>query len=137
MIGEEQREIHELSLKVEARANMATLDLREKCSKKAWETYAESGWKKEPMASFTNHYNVRMNKCFILIQNTTRSTPFDGTFFTDKVLWMRLRGSRMVNMTGEAIRLRNTGKSRRSTARGYCYQGEKRFAIHRMSSTRS
>jgi hypothetical protein len=92
MLKEQQHNIQELGAKIEARSRTASLDLQGKCSKQAWDTYDQSGWKKEQMASFTNHYNEKMNKCFILIQNTTQSKPFDGTFFNYKVLMDAFEG---------------------------------------------
>jgi hypothetical protein len=63
-----------LNTKIDARGKTASLELQEKCSKQAREEYAENGWKKEPMASYTNHYKEKMNKCFVLIGSTT---PFN------------------------------------------------------------
>ncbi len=92
IMADQQRQIRELNIKIEAKAKTASLELQEKCSKQASEQYVENGWKKEPMASYTNHYNERMNKCFVLIESTTPAKPSDGTFFNSKVLFDAFEG---------------------------------------------
>jgi type II secretory pathway pseudopilin PulG len=93
VLTEQQQQIHDLEAKFEARATSARLDLQEKCSKQAREDYREDGWNKEPMASFTNHYNEKMNKCFVLIQNTDPAKPDDGTLFVTKTLFDAFEGT--------------------------------------------
>jgi hypothetical protein len=84
-LKQQQKEIQDLSVKVQALPRNATLDLQEKCAKQALEEFREGGWEKNPMAGFTNHYNVPLNKCFVLVENTdTKTTP--GTIWTNKVL---------------------------------------------------
>jgi hypothetical protein len=46
-----------------------TLDLQEKCSKQAAAAFTTFGYKEADHASYTNHYNVRVNKCFIETYN--------------------------------------------------------------------
>jgi hypothetical protein len=86
VLADQQHQIHDLSTKIDARAKTATLELQEKCSKQAREAYAENGWKKEELASYTNHFNEKMNKCFALIEDATQPKPADGTIITNKIL---------------------------------------------------
>jgi hypothetical protein len=92
LLADQQRQIHDLNARIDARSKTASLELQEKCSKQAEEQYAANGWKKEQMASYTNHYNEKMNKCFALIENTTPAKPADGTFFTNKILFDAFEG---------------------------------------------
>jgi len=92
VLVDQQRQIHELNTKIEEKAKTVGLEVQEKCSKQAGEQYAENGWKKEPIASFTNHYNEKMNKCFMLIESTTPAKPSDGTFFNSKLLFDAFEG---------------------------------------------
>ncbi len=69
-LAAQQHQIKELNAKVETRANSTSMELQERCSKQAREQYNAEGWREEPMASYTNHYNDKLNKCFLLIQNT-------------------------------------------------------------------
>lgn len=70
-LREARSKIQDLSGSVESLAKTTSLELQEKCSKQAQATFEAGGWKKEQLASYTNHYNEKMNKCFIFIENTT------------------------------------------------------------------
>jgi|SRR5580704_3788174 hypothetical protein len=84
-LKQQQEEIKELGARVQAMPKNATLELQEKCAKQAREEFNVDGWEKEKLAGFSNHYNVALNKCFILIENTdTKTTP--GTIWTNKTL---------------------------------------------------
>ena len=87
-LADQQRRITELNSRLEAKSQTASLELQEKCSKQARSDFEEYGWKKEAFASFTNHYNEKMNKCFILIQSATPSSNSrDGTISINKYLF--------------------------------------------------
>lgn len=49
----------------------ASLDLQEKCSKQARLQFNNDGWGSVKLAFFTNHYNEKLNKCFIWVTATT------------------------------------------------------------------
>ena len=69
-------------------------DFQERCAKQAREQFKQLGWDKEPMAGFTNHYNEKMNKCFVLIENTdAKSSP--GTIWTNVVLMDAFEGKEL------------------------------------------
>ena len=83
-----QREIHDLAAKSESKP-VASLELQEKCAAQARKEYNASGWndtKEHPLAGFTNHYNVKLGKCFMVIEDTTDAKPRDGTVFTNKLV---------------------------------------------------
>jgi len=48
-----------------ATAQQATLDLQEKCSKQATLAFEEMNFQYRDRTSFTNHYNVKLNRCLI------------------------------------------------------------------------
>jgi hypothetical protein len=65
-LGEQRRLVQELTTRFEAGAKASNLDLQEKCSLQARREFTQD-WEKVPFTSFNNHYNNRLNKCFILI----------------------------------------------------------------------
>jgi hypothetical protein len=69
-------------------------DLQERCAKQAREQFKQLGWDKQEVAGFTNHYNEKMNKCFMLIQSTdAKSSP--GTIWTNSVLLDAFEGKEL------------------------------------------
>jgi len=69
----------------------ASFNFQERCAKQAREQFKQLGWDKEQMAGFTNHYNEKLNKCFVLIENTdAKSSP--GTIWTNVVLMDAFEG---------------------------------------------
>ncbi len=84
-LKQQEKEIKELGAKVQAMPKNATLELQEKCAKQAREEFNAEGLEKEKFAGFSNHYNVALNKCFVLVENTDpKTTP--GTIWTNKTL---------------------------------------------------
>jgi hypothetical protein len=68
-------------------AQQATLDLQEKCSKQAQIAFDKIGFQARDNASFTNHYNVKFNRC--LIETEQDAVPFSispDVFWTYKVV---------------------------------------------------
>jgi hypothetical protein len=62
-----EKENKELAAKLDAAVKTAGLDLQQRCAQQSRAEFKEAGWGKEPMASFVNHYNSKLNKCFIEI----------------------------------------------------------------------
>jgi hypothetical protein len=93
-LREQRHLVQELTAKVqELPAKLATttkkttnLDLQQKCATQASKVFALSGWDKEPMAGFTNHYNSEMDKCFVLVGNTSQDKKRPGTFIESRTL---------------------------------------------------
>jgi hypothetical protein len=86
VVADQQRQIRELGSKMEEKSKAGSLDLQAACSKQARLEYDENGWRKEQLASFTNHYNEKMHKCFMLVESTTAAQPRDGTYFRNMTL---------------------------------------------------
>jgi len=71
-----QQQIRELAAKLESKSKSDNLELQEKCARQAAAIFKADGWEKEQMAGFENHYNEKMNRCFILEENTdAKTTP--------------------------------------------------------------
>jgi hypothetical protein len=56
---------------LQARPKTNPLELQEKCAKQAALLFKEDGWKaqKDHIASFGSHYNTKLNRCFIEIED--------------------------------------------------------------------
>lgn len=53
------------TLPVQSSAQQASLDLQEKCAKQARVAFNNMSFRYRDLASYTNHYNVKLNRCFI------------------------------------------------------------------------
>jgi hypothetical protein len=60
------------------------LENQGKCAGQARKIYADLGYKAKKFADYENHYNGKLNKCFILIRNVDASNP--ATIWTHKNL---------------------------------------------------
>lgn len=65
-----------------------TFDLQERCAKQAREAFLNLGWGKYESAAFENHFNQKLNKCFVQIENSdvmgtwkTVSDAFEGKVY--------------------------------------------------------
>jgi hypothetical protein len=83
-----EKENRELNQKLDSLSHSKTLDLQQQCSTQAREEFKFLGWDKQQLASYTNHYNTSMNKCFLEIDNTnypfvnkTLSDAFEGKVY--------------------------------------------------------
>lgn len=85
-IREQKLSLQDLTAKLQASSTKASLDLQEKCARQARAEFKESGWEKEAMASFINHYDDELNKCFLLVTNTSPSASTPGQFLTNAIL---------------------------------------------------
>ena len=66
-----EKENQELAAKLDAVTKGASLDLQKKCADQSGAIYKELGWDTHQLASsYTNHYNQKMNKCFLQIERT-------------------------------------------------------------------
>ena len=64
-----EKENRDISARLEAVTKAANLDLQEKCSNQASSVSRQMGLK-SAFAVYTNHYNPKLNKCFITVFNT-------------------------------------------------------------------
>ena len=81
----------ELKAQLKQQQTAANLDLQGKCAKQAGEAFKVQGYEKEQYANYTNHYNAKLNKCFIKIESMDTKTA-KGTFFTNKVVMDAFEG---------------------------------------------
>lgn len=92
----QQRQIHELNAKLETTPKSSSLDLQAQCARQAALIYKDSGWEKEVMAGYENHYNEKLNKCFVIMQNTdTKIAP--GKITTSRFLSDAFEGRNLGN----------------------------------------
>jgi hypothetical protein len=74
VLSDQQRQIRDLNVKLEAKYKSAGLELQAQCAKQAALVYKDSGWEKASIAGYENHYNEKLNKCFVAMQNTDVKT---------------------------------------------------------------
>lgn len=85
LIAGERTEIAELKRKVAEAPQNGTIDQQAACSKQADLVLKDGGWKPENMALNTNHYNPKMNQCFVEIDSTDAAS-IKGKVSNSKVL---------------------------------------------------
>jgi hypothetical protein len=90
-IAQLEKQVSDLQVQLKQQKETATLDLQEKCAKQARSEFNQLGWGKDPTALFTNHYNAKLNKCFMEIQNTDLKTS-PGDIFTNRTLFDAFEG---------------------------------------------
>jgi len=76
----------ELTAKLESISDSVPLDLQERCANQARKAFKDQGpWGKNVLATFTNHYNQHLKKCFIEIHasNPGKGGIFASTFISD------------------------------------------------------
>lgn len=80
-----KHEIYSLQEKPEEQVSRHTeYEYQEKCANQAEKTFNQLGWDKEPLTLMQNHYNKALNKCFVLIENTTKSSqPVNSKVLVD------------------------------------------------------
>ena len=69
-IAKLEKKTADLAAKLDAQGRAANLTLQEQCSRQAERSFKNNGWDKEQLASFENHYNVKLNKCFVKTEDT-------------------------------------------------------------------
>jgi hypothetical protein len=81
-IAQLERQNKELSAKLEATSRLTNLELQDKCAQQARTEFERGGWNKletpKHMASLTNHYNSKLGKCFMEIEDTDATAIAHG-----------------------------------------------------------
>jgi hypothetical protein len=99
-----EKENKELAAKLDAALKTANLELQQKCAQQSSVEFKGQGWERDPMTNITNHYNAKVNKCFIKVTSinsheqphvlTVTKTVMDA--FEGKVygeyMWINNRG---------------------------------------------
>ncbi len=91
-IAKLEKENADLKAKVEKQSAAENFDLQAKCSKDAriWFNENWSGSKKALFLDFTNHYEAKLNKCFILVEyhlNSDKGAPGEYLWVNDVNLY--------------------------------------------------
>ena len=91
-ISKLEKENAEPKAKVEKQSAAENLDLQAKCSKdsRIWFNENWSGGKKALFLDFTNHYNTKQNKCFIVVEyhfNSDTGIPGEFLWVNDQLLY--------------------------------------------------
>jgi len=89
-LRQQRRQVRELTAELDSAPKLASLDLQEKCAKQAREEF-KTYWEQHEGASFTNHYNTKLNKCFILTAYIDPMTA-SGSIWTHKMLFDAFEG---------------------------------------------
>jgi len=66
-----ETENQELAAKLDRVTKEASLELQKKCPDNAAAAFKDWGWHNEPSASYSNHYQQKLSKCFVQISNIT------------------------------------------------------------------
>jgi hypothetical protein len=81
----QRRQVQQLAAKLALMSATNTLDFQEKCARQAREEFRLYGWDKHPMAFVLNHYDAKLNRCFMEVRDTdARSVP--GTILTSETV---------------------------------------------------
>src|ERR1700722_6529149 len=72
LIHEQRDRITEIQAQVSATVKVAAvpLEYQEKCAEQARRAFHDLGYKSQGPAGYENHYNAKLNKCFVLVENT-------------------------------------------------------------------
>jgi hypothetical protein len=89
-LRQQRQQIRELTTKLDSAPKTASLELQEKCARQAREEF-KTYWEFRESADFTDHYNTKLNKCFILIQFVDTKTV-SGDIWTYKELFDAFEG---------------------------------------------
>ena len=65
-----EKQNRQLEAKLESVTKAGSLDLQAKCSQQARLAFSESGLGKKAMAGYVNHYNPKLNICFVVFSST-------------------------------------------------------------------
>jgi hypothetical protein len=114
--SEQTKPVHELGSKWPDRATKSSLELQAKCARQAATAFTTSGLK-GPFAGYVNHYSEKLDKCFVVMNETdSRSTP--GSVFISKTLSDAFEGKTY----GEFFLQRQVGTGKRQWIQCYVIQ---------------
>jgi len=112
-IDQLEKQNRELTAKLEATSRQRTLELEDKCAKQALAEFERGGWNKlatpRHMASLTNHYNSKLGKCFMEIEDTDFTAIAHGNRL-NKIVSDAFEGKVYGEYVCSATRRKSTGK---------------------------
>jgi hypothetical protein len=85
-IAQLEKQTKELQEQLQQQRRTMNLESQEKCADGARKSYLADGWDKakaNTLNSYTNHYNEKLNRCFIEVVST-QITPSTGRIFTSR-----------------------------------------------------
>lgn len=81
-LREQRRQVQELNAKLASVSQATDFDLQAKCAKQASDVWKAGGWDRKKLATYSNHYNDKLQKCFMRIDTSTEESGADVTFET-------------------------------------------------------
>lgn len=85
-IAELEKKTKDLEMKLNSSQQSSLLDLQSKCSSQADAEYKTQGWGNKGTSSYINHYNRRLNKCFLQVYvfgTVINRQLYGSTYVTD------------------------------------------------------
>jgi hypothetical protein len=79
-LHQEHQRLQDLEAKLDVASKSAKLDLQARCAEQSLKTWKSGGWEKLKNATYSNHYNLALNKCFMRIENSIPDRS--GTVYT-------------------------------------------------------
>jgi hypothetical protein len=64
---QQTQQIHELKTALTTKSQEQVLAVQTECAANAQKFLASRGWKADDGSSYDNHFNSRLNKCFVLV----------------------------------------------------------------------
>ena len=68
-IAQLEKQNKELAAKLDAVSKQTSLELQDRCAKQARTEFKGEGNDKTPMTGFVNHYNAKLDKCFMEVSS--------------------------------------------------------------------
>ena len=65
--------LEEHKLQMQEASVSQSLVAQQRCTEQAHDRFRRLGWENGKSAKFRNHYNAKLDKCFVLIENSTTS----------------------------------------------------------------
>jgi hypothetical protein len=77
-----EKQNKELVAKLESLNKAASIEMQQKCAQQSKAEFNRSGFDKDDTANFTNHYNAKLNKCFVeMFSMKSHRTPYVPTVY--------------------------------------------------------
>jgi hypothetical protein len=80
LLQSQRRQLRALNVKLESLSRTTNLDLQEKCAKQSRGEFEKLGWGRQEAAAFMNHYNQKLNKCFMEVEHTDETGQYRSVF---------------------------------------------------------
>jgi hypothetical protein len=87
-VAQLEKQNAELTTKLESLSKASDMALQEKCASQADRFAKQGGWDNQQLTDITNHYNVKLGKCLVMIENTDVKTGrVEGMVYHSKDLF--------------------------------------------------